>query len=63
MAHKGFCDGCGRETQVKKLPWSKQPFHGNSILCRKCWAKEMSWRRDRNKKLERQNRFSILKFS
>ncbi len=60
MAHKGFCDNCSRETRVKRL----NTGGGSGVfLCRPCWAKEMAWRKQRNKTLARGLRFSILKYS
>jgi len=61
MPHNGICDGCGdgREKRVHKLSVG---VHGNLFLCKKCWNREMRWRKERNKELERQNRFSILKW-
>lgn len=59
MSHKGFCDNCSHEVQVQRLATGG----GSGIfLCRGCWAKEMAWRRQRNKTLARSARFSILKW-
>lgn len=62
MSHKGFCDGCGKETQVKKLPIGGG---GNLIVCRRCWGKELALRRYLNKKynLTRQSAWKLPKFS
>lgn len=59
MSHKGWCDSCGKATRVVRL---KLPGEAGAFLCRSCWAKEMAWRRRRNKTLARWNRFSIRKW-
>lgn len=59
MSHKGWCDKCGRETKVTRLGTGGG---GGIFLCRPCWAKEMTWRKMRNKKLSKSARFSIRKF-
>ena len=59
MSHKGFCDKCGRETKVVRL---KLGGGAGAFLCRGCWAKEMTWRKQRNKTLAKANRFSIRKW-
>jgi len=60
MSHKGFCDNCGKETRVVKLATGG----GSSgvFLCRSCWNKEMSWRKQRNKTLSKNAKFSIRKY-
>lgn len=60
MSHKGCCDKCMKGTRVKRLS-----LGGGSgvFLCKPCWAKEMAWRKQRNKELPRGSKFSILKFS
>lgn len=45
------CDGAGPHAsgEVRVLPHGAEPSHGNSILCRACFDKEISWRRDMNR--------------
>ena len=59
MSHKGFCDNCSRETKVVRLDTGG---HSGAFLCRSCWAKEMRWRKQRNKTLSKSSRFSIRKY-
>lgn len=57
---KGMCDGgCDniREQMVAKLPTGGG---SNVYLCRKHWATEMKWRKERNLSLEPRNRYAIL---
>lgn len=59
MSHKGFCDQCGEERKVRRLDTGGR---SGAFLCRGCWAKTMSWRKIRNKKLAKSSRFSIRKW-
>jgi hypothetical protein len=55
MNHNPNCDGgnCSRaEGEVRVLPHTKSPNHGNSILCKSCYYHEIAHRRDRNMGLE-----------
>lgn len=47
------CGGhCQRETgEVRVLPISRDPHHGNVILCRACFEREIAWRKERNREL------------
>jgi len=59
MSHKGYCDNCSKETRVVRLSTGG----GSGIfLCRSCWAKEMAWRKQRNKTLVGKAKFSIRKY-
>jgi len=54
-----FCDNCGKETKTRRLSLGG----GAGInLCRTCWAKEMQWRKRRNKSLASGAKFPIRKF-
>jgi len=59
MSHKGWCDNCSKERRVVRL---NTGGHSGAFLCRTCWAKEMAWRKQRNKKLTGKSRFSIRKW-
>ena len=59
MSHKGFCDNCSKETKVVRLSTGGS---SGANLCRSCWAKEMAWRKERNKKLATSAKFSIKKY-
>lgn len=58
-----WCDSCGRKFvgsgKVRKLPLSGG---GGVYLCKRCWEKEMEWRKERNKELSPGNRFPIRKW-
>ena len=47
------CNGAGPHTagEVRLMPHSDTPLHGNDILCRSCWQRELSYRRERNRAL------------
>lgn len=48
------CDGAGphRGSEVRKMRLGKPgEMAGNMILCRACWNRELSWRRQRNREL------------
>ena len=44
------CDGSGpcQHGEVRKLPLGSDPHHGNIILCRFCYEREIKYRKDRN---------------
>ena len=51
------CDhGHEIEHEVRLLPTGDS---GNIILCAYHWAKELQWRRMRNKELEKRNHFEL----
>jgi len=53
------CDQGHEATKVRRLSTGG----GSGVyLCRAHWAKEMAWRKQRNKTLARSNRFSIRKW-
>lgn len=58
-----WCDSCSQKFvgagKVRRLPLAGG---AGVFLCRRCWAKEMRWRRGRNKRLSKEARFSIRKF-
>lgn len=58
------CDGEGpHSVPVRKLPISDNPDHGNAILCRLCFEKEMDFRKERNKELEPAAQFTLLNWN
>ena len=59
MSHKGYCDNCGKETKVVRLSLGGG---AGAFLCRGCWAKEMAYRKRRNKTLSKSGKFSIRKY-
>lgn len=52
-----YCDYGHWCKSVKRLP---APGGGASILCAYHFKKEMEWRRERNKHLAKENRFTIV---
>ena len=53
------CDNCSREVKAYRLPIGG----GAGInLCKSCWAKEMKWRKQRNKTLSKDAKFTIKKW-
>lgn len=54
------CDGSGPHTdgEVRVLPLGSEPNHGNLILCRSCFGKELRWRVERNRELAPDVRFA-----
>ena len=54
-----FCDNCGNERKTRRLDLGG---HSGINLCRGCWAKEMQYRRQRNKKLSGTSKFPIRKY-
>jgi len=55
------CEGNGpcSEGEVRLLPVSNDPHHGNTILCRSCFRETIRWRMDRNKTLSKDTMFSL----
>jgi hypothetical protein len=55
------CDGSGpcNLGEVRVLPIGAIPDHGNMILCRLCFSREMNWREDRNRELAKDCRFDL----
>jgi len=47
------CGGSGPHSgnEVRVLPHTKTPLHGNDILCRSCFNREIAYRRERNLRL------------
>ena len=47
------CNGSGPHTagEVRVMPHSDAPLHGNDILCRACWQRALTDRRERNRSL------------
>ena len=45
------CSGAGphANSEVRILPHGKEPLHGNDILCRACFYREIAYRTDWNK--------------
>lgn len=65
MSHNPNCDGekCQSDTgEVRVLPISIEPHHGNLILCWYCFCCEITWRRKRNQELAPENRFDLPKW-
>jgi hypothetical protein len=48
-----YCNGSGPHTpgEVRVLPHSDAPLHGNDILCHACYLRELRYRQDRNREL------------
>ncbi len=55
------CDGSGphAEGEVRVLPLTKDPHHGNLILCPQCFRREMMWRFLRNTELGEEAQYEI----
>jgi hypothetical protein len=53
MSAATTCNGSGphRGDEVRLLPHTKTPLHGNDILCRACFEREIEYRRERNRSL------------
>lgn len=47
------CNGAGPHTpgEVRVLPHSNAPLHGNDILCRACWRRAITYNAERNREL------------
>ena len=55
-----MCDGSGPHDpgRVRLLPGAI-PDHGNMILCRCCFERELAWRRERNRELSKDCAFKL----
>lgn len=54
------CDGCGAFTTTPgKIRRLSLPGNAAIHLCKKCWTREMRWRKERNKILHPTARFPI----
>lgn len=56
------CDGAKcvfQHGQVRKLPTGGS---SNAILCRACFERELVWRRERNRELEKSAQFDLPKW-
>lgn len=55
------CDGSGPHApgEVRVLPHTRDPHHGNSILCRRCYARELDYRLERNRALGEFARYAL----
>lgn len=56
------CDGSGPcilNGQVRVLPAGSQPHHGNMILCRLCYRREIAFRKSRNEELGKDCQFQL----
>lgn len=45
--------------EVRLLPLGSEPNHGNLILCRACFNYEITYQRQRNRELGKDNQFNI----
>jgi hypothetical protein len=56
-----MCDGSGpcSSEEVRVLPVGSIPDHGNMILCRFCFTREIIWRKLRNHELAKGCQFKI----
>lgn len=51
-------DKCASATgEIRVLPLGSKSYHGNSILCERCYQHEMSYRRKRNRALSKDCQF------
>jgi hypothetical protein len=60
--HNPNCDGASCVTtrgEVRKLPHTANPDHGNSILCNACFTHELRYRVERNKQLAADARYAL----
>ena len=55
------CDGSGTHTpgEVRVLPLGNDPNHGNLILCRWCFNREIVFRKERNRELAKDCHFKV----
>lgn len=55
------CDGSGPcyPGKVRVLPIGTNPHHGNLILCRACYLREIAVRKDRNTDLAKDCQFAL----
>lgn len=56
-----MCDGSGPcdPGTVRVLPLGSNPDHGNLILCRCCFERELAFRRERNRELAADCAFAL----
>lgn len=56
-----MCDGSGpcHPGEVRVLPWTRDRWGGNSILCWLCFRREMTWRHQRNAELAEDCQFDL----
>lgn len=54
-----WCDTCGEKKKSYRLDIGGG---GGVYLCRKCWSKEMKWRKERNRDLFNEAKLPILPF-
>jgi len=61
MSNNPNCDGSGPHAagEVRILPVSANPDHGNMILCRNCYHREIAYREDCNKTLASNDQFAL----
>ena len=59
------CNGAGPHTagEVRVMPHSDTPLHGNDILCRSCWIKAIQYRIERNRELGEFARYDLPSWS
>ena len=59
------CDGSGPHTEgeVRLLPLGSKPLHGNLILCRACWLREIRFRQGANVVISDEFKFDIPEWS
>jgi hypothetical protein len=55
------CDGSGpcESGEVRLIPLGRNPDHGNMILCRLCFERELDFRRERNRELSPDCAFAL----
>jgi hypothetical protein len=56
------CDGSGPcilNGEVRVLPTGSQAHHGNAILCRLCFNREIQFRKERNRDLGKDCQFQL----
>jgi hypothetical protein len=59
------CDGSGPHYvgELRVLPQSSDPHHGNAILCRACYQQEWVFRKERNQELDASAQFDLPEWS
>lgn len=60
-----MCDGSGPcdPGRVRVLPIGPSPHHGNLILCRCCFERELAYRLERNRELSTDCAFKLPKWT
>ena len=55
------CDGSGPHSgmEIRVLPISACPDHGNLLLCHACFLLELAYRRERNEELDPDCQYSL----